>query len=92
MDDKQNANPTILSLSDLPSRRRQSAVKRRDHGGTGLFDALVPRCSPLHDPFEQPTSPADYSDDDSVDDIDEQEVYGASQPRLQCCCPAMPTM
>jgi hypothetical protein len=92
MDDKQNANPTILSLSDLPSRRRESAVKRRDHGGTGLFDALLPRYSPLHDPFDQPTpSSSDDSDNDSVDDIDEQEVYGASQPYPQPCNPAMPT-
>jgi hypothetical protein len=76
MDDKQNANPTILSLSDLPSRRRGSNVKRRDDGGTGLFDDLIPQYGYLNDPFEQPLSSSD-SDDDSVEDIDEQEVYGA---------------
>ncbi|KAK7191550.1 hypothetical protein DPSP01_004838 [Paraphaeosphaeria sporulosa] len=74
MDDKQNANPTILSLSDLPSRRRGSNVKRRDDGGTGLFDGLIPQYSYLNDPFEHPLSSSD-SDDDSVEDIDEQEVY-----------------
>lgn len=74
--DKQNANPTILSLSDLPSRRREINVKRRDDGGTGLFDHLIPQYSYLNDPFELPSSPTD-SDDDSVEDIDEQEVYGA---------------
>ena len=36
--DKQNANPTILSLSDLPSRRTESNVKRRDDGGTGHLE------------------------------------------------------
>jgi hypothetical protein len=76
MDDKQNANPTILSLSDLPSRRRGSNVRRRDDGGTGLFDDLIPQYDYLNDPFEQPLSSSD-SDDDSVEDIDEQEVYGA---------------
>ncbi|KAJ4345783.1 uncharacterized protein N0V89_011918 [Didymosphaeria variabile] len=74
MDDKQNANPTILSLSDLPSRRRESNVKRRDDGATGLFDDLIPQYSYLNDPFEQPLSSSD-SDDGSVEDIDEQEVY-----------------
>ena len=76
--DKQNANPTILSLSDLPSRRRESNVKRRDDGGTGLFDNLIPQYSYLNDPFERPPSSND-SDDGSVEDIDEQEVYGAFQ-------------
>ncbi|KAF1975678.1 hypothetical protein BU23DRAFT_457542 [Bimuria novae-zelandiae CBS 107.79] len=72
--DKQNANPTILSLSDLPSRRRESNVRRRDDGGTGLFDDLIPQYSYLNDPFEQPLSSSD-SDDGSVEDIDEQEVF-----------------
>lgn len=78
MDDKQNANPTILSLSDLPSRRSESNVKRRDDGSTGLFDGLVPHYSYLNDPFDEPLSSTD-SDDDSVEDIDEQEVYGMFQ-------------
>lgn len=83
MDDKDNANPTILNPSDLPSRRRESTVKRRDDGGTGLFDSLVPRYNYLNDPFLDPASPSD-SDDDidaddarAVEDIDEQEIYGA---------------
>lgn len=74
--DKQNANPTILNPSDLPSRRRESTVKRHDEGGTGLFDDLIPQYNYLHDPFEQPVTSSD-SDDDAVEDIDEQEVYGA---------------
>lgn len=83
--DKQNANPTILSLSDLPSRRRESNVKRRDDGGTGLFDGLIPSYSYLNDPFEQPLSSSD-SDDGSVEDIDEQEVYGAFQGPGKSLC------
>ena len=81
--DKDNANPTILNPSDLPSRRRESSTKKREDGGTGLFDDLIPMYTYLNDPFDQPASPSD-SDDDSVEDIDEQEVYGAlfqSQPR-----------
>jgi hypothetical protein len=88
MDDKDNANPTILNPSDLPSRRRDSAVKRRDDGGTGLFDDLIPRYNYLSDPFDESVSASD-SDDEAVDNIDEQEIYGAltrllrlQEPRL----------
>jgi hypothetical protein len=88
MDDKDNANPTILNPSDLPSRRRDSTVKRRDDGGTGLFDDLIPRYNYLSDPFDESVSASD-SDDDAADNIDEQEIYGAltrllrlQEPRL----------
>lgn len=72
---KDNANPTILNQSDLPSRRSDSGVKKRDDGGTGLFDSLVPAYTYLTDPFDQPASSSD-TDDDSVEEIDEQEIYG----------------
>jgi len=72
--DKDNANPTILNPSDLPSRRQESSAKKREDGGTGLFDDLIPVYTYLNDPFDQPASPSD-SDDDSVEDIDEQEIY-----------------
>lgn len=73
--DKDNANPTILNPSDLPSRRRESSVKKREDGGTGLFDDLVPAYNYLSDPFDAPVASSD-PDDDSVDEIDEQEIYG----------------
>jgi hypothetical protein len=76
MDDKDNANPTILNASDLPSRRSDATARRRDDGGTGLFDDLVPRYNYLSDPFEAPLSASD-SDDDVVEGIDEQEIFGA---------------
>jgi hypothetical protein len=77
MDDKDNANPTILNPSDLPSRRNEAAAKRRDDGASGLFDDLIPRYNYLSDPCEEPAS-ASESDDDVVENIDEQEIYGAS--------------
>jgi hypothetical protein len=77
MDDKDNANPTILNASDLPSRRNDSTVKRRDDGSTGLFDNLIPRYNYLSDPFEDPLSASDSDDDAVVEKIDEQEIYGA---------------
>ena len=75
MDDKDNANPTILNPSDLPSRRRESNAGKRDDGGSGLFDDLIPRYNYLSDPFDDPVSASD-SDDDVVENIDEQEIYG----------------
>ena len=82
--DKDNANPTILSASDRPSRRSESNVKRRDAGGSGLFDDLIPRYSYLSDPFDEPVSAGESdsdSDDEARDDIDEQEIYGAPDTR-----------
>ncbi|KAF2636605.1 hypothetical protein P280DRAFT_408867 [Massarina eburnea CBS 473.64] len=71
---KDNANPTILNPSDLPSRRRESTVKRRNDGASGLFDDLIPRYNYLNDPFEQSELSSD-SEDGEFEHIDEQEVY-----------------
>ncbi|KNG47726.1 cytoplasmic protein required for cell viability [Stemphylium lycopersici] len=75
--DKDNANPTILNPSDLPSRRSDSTAKKRDHGGTGLFDDLIPPYNYLSDPFDDDSlSAADsQGSDDAPEDIDEQEIY-----------------
>ncbi|CAG5171795.1 uncharacterized protein ALTATR162_LOCUS7377 [Alternaria atra] len=73
--DKDNANPTILNPSDLPSRRSESTVKRRDDGGTGLFDDLIPRYNYLSDPFDDSASASASDSDDAREDIDEQEIY-----------------
>lgn len=70
-----NANPTILNPSDLPSRRSDSTVKSRDDGGTGLFDGLIPRYSYLSDPFNEPLSASSSDDEGAVERIDEQEIY-----------------
>ena len=72
--DKDNANPTILNPSDLPSRHRDSVAGKHDEG-SGLFDDLVPRYNYLSDPFDDPLSASD-SDDDVAENIDEQEIYG----------------
>lgn len=84
MDDEiQNSNPTILSQSDLPSRRRLSATLKRADGGTGLFDALLPAHGYPYDPFSSSSS-SNSSDVDAEDDaeepIDEQEIYDLIAP------------
>lgn len=76
---KDNANPTILNASDLPSRRQANAAKPRADGGTGLFDGLVPATTTLPDPFDS-YADSSASDSDDVEEIDEQEIYGAPLP------------
>ncbi len=73
-----NANPTIRNASDLPSRRRQLSSQTSSKSPLGLFASTVPASAYLPDPFSPATSDPDNSDseDDSVDPIDEQEIYG----------------
>lgn len=81
--EKDNLNPTILDPSDLPSRRRESTTRRRDEGGAGLFDDLIPRYSYLSDPFDDHAASTD-SDEDVREDIDEQEIYGTPCFHVLC--------
>jgi len=72
MDDNvQNANPTILNASDLPSRRRVSSVRRSSTCLSGSFHFAYPFNSLDPSP---PTSDSNV-DDDSIEEIDEQEIY-----------------
>ena len=75
-DNKDNANPTILNPSDLPSRRRASDTKKTPGSGLGLFAGLLPASD---EGYHSSTSPAPSSPSSSLDeeteDIDEQEVY-----------------
>ncbi|KAK5140849.1 hypothetical protein LTR04_002823, partial [Oleoguttula sp. CCFEE 6159] len=79
--DKDNANPTILLASDLPSRslsNPSSISKPRADGSTGLFDTLIPSYTYLNDLLAPPSpssSEADSDDENVFEEIDEQEVY-----------------
>lgn len=72
----QNANPTILNLSDLPTRKTGAARPRTE------LAALAPPSYAL-DPFVPSALPDlsfsdDSDDDDGADEaIDAQEIYGA---------------
>lgn len=73
-----NANPTILNASDLPSRRREVEPTAKK---AGIFDALAP-AYPNYG-FEELSSPEGSSaeslsedeEGDSREEIDEQEIY-----------------
>lgn len=82
-DNKDNANPTILNPSDLPSRRGDRDGTKKLSGGNGnssaLFDGLL-STHPNYDEGYQSGSLSDSasasSDSDSdAEEIDEQEVY-----------------
>jgi metal-sulfur cluster biosynthetic enzyme len=76
MADPQNANPTILNASDLPTRRRRASSKESGPTGLGLFSYPSPMY--IDDPFSQSStskSDADSDTDSIVEPIDEQEIY-----------------
>ena len=75
-----NANPTIRNASDLPTRRgRTSSATPKTHT-LGLFASSIPSSTYLSDPFEEAIpsseSDSDADDDNLVEPIDEQEIYG----------------
>lgn len=74
-ENKDNANPTILNPSDLPTRRRESTTKRNPTSGGGLFAGLVPKHASLDEGYISASSPTSSEDDEEPEEIDEQEVY-----------------
>jgi metal-sulfur cluster biosynthetic enzyme len=74
---KDNANPTIINPSDLPSRRRSAPTAKRP----GIFEGLAPAYPSLVvDPFSSPeasvvSSDSDEEAEEAREEIDEQEVY-----------------
>ena len=83
MSETLNANPTIRSATDLPSRRRQERTSSIGSRPLGLFASTIPAPAYLADPFA-PEPPSDTegssSDEEAVEPIDEQEVYDLIAP------------
>ena len=73
-----NANPTIRSTSDLPSRRRVPSPSP-SHAPLGLFASTIPASAYEPDPFA-PSSPSASTDSDDPEPIDEQEIYDLIAP------------
>ncbi|KAI9806901.1 MAG: hypothetical protein M1833_002559 [Piccolia ochrophora] len=75
--DPQNANPTILNASDLPTRRGRPSSEKSNEAGS-LLAAVTPAPGQSLDPFESNASSPSLdsdSDDNSIEGIDEQEIY-----------------
>lgn len=76
--DKDNANPTILNLSQLPTRQARKKVLPTGPG-TKYHDLIFSRPAYLSSSDDESDWDADdaMADGDfSVEPIDEQEVYG----------------
>lgn len=79
----QNANPTILSTADLPTRKPAAAAATQRnkpdlYDGTIFADTLS-SLAVQDDPFLESPSESEASEDDDnllEEPIDEQEVYG----------------
>lgn len=96
MAEMQNANPTILNTTDLPTRQRKSSKPKNAlvagqeyYEGTVFYNDLA--LPELTDPFalrSSYSSSESESDDNDNDEnvyeepIDEQEIYGMSSPRF----------
>lgn len=80
--DLENANPTILSISQLPSRRRKGTAAR--HGPDSKCDNIV---YPKHPwPYGSGWS-SDEDYDDAEEPLDEQDIYGKHTARIRNILP-----
>lgn len=77
MDDGRNANPTIRDASDLPTRRRRTSSSSPKSSPLGIFSGSIPKPQYLTDSFydSNPESESDSEDDNTIEPIDEQEIY-----------------
>jgi len=74
--DKDNANPTILNASQLPTRQKKAAVRHGPESkfSHAIFDALS--SSYLSGPISDSMSSDDDNEEDfTCEPIDEQEIY-----------------
>ena len=71
-----NANPTILSASDLASHRQRRKDAYKSPKELGIKDELMAKPSYALDPFYLSDFSDSDSDDSTVEPIDEQEIYG----------------
>ena len=86
--DKDNANPSILNPSDLPTRRPATLTSHpRKDGGTGLFDDLRPHAAYLSPASSSSSSSSqgrssedEGEDDEDPEPIDAQEIYDLISP------------
>ena len=76
-----NANPTIRSNADLPSRRPTTHTSLSTDEPLGIFASTIPPAAYISDPLApSPTSPSSSSDEEAPEPIDEQEIYDLIAP------------
>jgi hypothetical protein len=72
--DKDNASPTILNASELPTRRRNDVANVNLGPGKEIAALLEPRVGYVID--DEELSDPELQLEDEIDPIDEQEIYG----------------
>ncbi|KAI0392229.1 FAM96B protein [Xylariaceae sp. FL0594] len=76
--DKDNANPTILNVSELPTRQNRRKAKYVNKGTDSELEIILRRPEYLTAPFyDAPWASDDTESDDefTIEPIDEQEIY-----------------
>ncbi|KAG4443616.1 hypothetical protein IFR05_000893 [Cadophora sp. M221] len=75
-----NANPTILSESELATHRQRRRNRGDESKKSGIRELLMSKPSYALDPFYMSDFSDTDSDDSSVEPIDEQEIYDLIAP------------
>ncbi|ESZ91043.1 hypothetical protein SBOR_8562 [Sclerotinia borealis F-4128] len=76
----QNANPTILDVSDISRRREKRKVRDYSAKKHGIQSILMAKPSYTMDPFYMSDFSDEDSDDSGLEPIDEQEIYDLIAP------------
>lgn len=92
--DKDNANPTILTASQLPTRHTTKKAPVHLGFDADLLSEISRKPSYLSGPFcDVSWSDESETDDDFTDEpIDEQEIYGRFSPFLLFPLPLLPSL
>lgn len=71
-----NANPTVLNASELPTRRGKSQVASKSKADE-ITELLKPRLNPAMQMYQDSEESASDSEEEAEEEpIDEQEIYG----------------
>ncbi|KAI9648001.1 hypothetical protein NHQ30_002629 [Ciborinia camelliae] len=76
----QNANPTILNVSEISRRREKRKVRDYSAKKHGIQSILMAKPTYALDPFYTSDFSDDDSDDSGLEPIDEQEIYDLIAP------------
>jgi hypothetical protein len=76
--DKDNANPTVLNVTDLPTRRGRDGVNKKKAPGSEIQELLQMKSRYMinDSDLSDPESELESDEDATVEPIDEQEIYG----------------
>jgi hypothetical protein len=73
-----NANPTVLNLNDLPTRRGKEGASKQKVPGSEIQELLEMKSRYMiqDSDLSDPESGLESDEDAAIDPIDEQEIYG----------------